>query len=75
MRTEQWLFYENFSVFGQIKNLQMGLFHRRHFGQIQGNLAGINFRNWIACEFKAHYPYKNVDMNLKSKLPTDSTFE
>ena len=44
-RDEQWIFYENFSVSGQIENLWMDeiKFLRRHLHQVQGNWAGRNF--------------------------------
>ena len=42
MRNEQWLFYENFSVFGQIENLWMDKITSKTFISIQGNWAGKN---------------------------------
>ena len=41
--------------------------HRKHLQQIQGNRGGMNFSNCLLREFTAHYAWKNVLMNLKSK--------
>ena len=41
--------------------------HRKHLQQIQGNRGGRNFSNCLLREFTAHYAWKNVQMNLKSK--------
>ena len=41
--------------------------HRKHLHQIQGNWGGRNFSNCLLSEFTAHYAWKNVQMNLKSK--------
>ena len=42
MRNEQGIFYENFSVFGQIENLWMDKITSKAFKSIQGNWAGRN---------------------------------
>ena len=39
MRIEQWIFYENFPVFGQTEIFQWIEFLRRRLNQIQGNWA------------------------------------
>ena len=58
MRNEQWIFYENFSVFGQIENLWMDKITYKSFTSIQP-------RVWI----HGHYVYKNAEMNLKFTTP------
>ena len=58
MRNEQWIFYENFSVFGQIENLWMDKITYKSFTSIQP-------RVWI----HGHYVCKNAEMNLKFTTP------
>ena len=58
MRNEQWIFYENFSVFGQIENLWMDKITYKSFTSIQP-------RVWI----HGHYACKNAEMNLKFTTP------
>ena len=41
--------------------------HRKHLQQIQGNRGNRNFSNCLLREFTAHYAWKNVQINLKSK--------
>ena len=43
MSNEQWIFYENFSLFGQMKIFEWIKLLRRHLRQIQGNWGGRNF--------------------------------
>ena len=66
MRDEQWIFHENFSVFGQIENLWKGAWHCFEDTFIkfkETELVEISWlpRMWIP----AHYAY-NAEMNLKS---------
>ena len=58
MRNEQWIFYENFSVFGQIENLWMDKITYKSFTSIQP-------RVWI----RGYYVCKNAEMNLKFTTP------
>ena len=67
MRNEQWLFYEIFSVFGQIKNLWTDKIASQTSTPNSGKPGVRNFSNCLLREFTARYAWKNVQMNLKSK--------
>ena len=60
MCNKQWIFYENFLVFGQIENLGIDLVSKKTFTSNSGKLSWQKFRNWIASEFTAHYACKNA---------------
>ena len=74
MCNKQWIFYENFLVFGQIENLGIDLVSKKTFTSNSGKLSWQKFRNCFQCEFTAHYACKNAVMNLKSTTTNGFNF-
>ena len=68
------MFYENFSVFGQIANLRMHKISSKTFTLNSAKLSWKKFHNYLACEFTAHYAWKNAEINLKSTTTNGFNF-
>ena len=66
MRDEQWIFHENFSVFGQIENLWNGSWHCFEDTFIKFKETELVEISWLPHVWiPAHCTY-NAEMNLKS---------
>ena len=68
MRTEQWTFYDNFSVFGQVEKSLNGrnCFEDIYFKFKKIELVEMQLHNYPAREFIAYCVCRNTELNLKS---------
>ena len=69
MRNEQWIFYNNLSVFGQIKNIWIKKIIWRYLHQIQENWAFTT----TSCVNSHMQEYR--DKSEIYNYPTDSTLK